>query len=288
MLKLKQLLSLLSLLFFSFVFVQAQDVDRDSRVAQWNSLQPASGKFVRYVDTRNGFSFLRPEPWKEGRSENGSPLFRPDQGGVGMVVAVESIPDGLGIASYATASLQQLRKQNISPDSLLIRPVTIGGFEGREITFALESEDGKPLRQTMWITAIGPRAYVFTFVTSEAEIQNHEPLFKRSMLSIKFGTPGKSFDSFESMRAAFASANAEGSDVEVNLISESVRTAKETSSTAINQLVALAAKSPVAVIDLLLDQDPQVRIAASSALGQVSDARVLDALFWALKDKDVY
>jgi hypothetical protein len=67
-----------------------------------------------------------------------------------------------------------------------------------------------------------------------------------------------------------------------------VRTARRPVAELALRLKPLAERSPAAVADLLLDADPQVRSAASSAfaLTSAADERLLDLLLWAADDGD--
>jgi hypothetical protein len=264
---------------------RAQEMTREARAAQWDSYQLPAGKFARFADRKLAFALWRPAEWKESRDAGGTLRFVPEAGGVNLMVTTEEIADGLGVANYTTAILQQLRQQGVSPDSLLVRPVLVGGHEGREVTLEIETYCGGRAREAIWLVALGPRAYGFWLVAQPDEFQNYEPIFKRAVLGLRVGVPGQRFDEFEALREKLGGA---GEEVEAALIAEAVRRAGEPGAKLIDRLAAAAGKSPGAVADLLLDHDPQVRAAAIAALGRAADARTLDALAWALRDGDVY
>jgi tetratricopeptide (TPR) repeat protein len=211
----------------------------------------------------------------------------------------EEIPDGFGVANYTTSMLQQFRKQPIKPETMVVRRVVIGGVEGREASFEIEAASDTFVRETIWVTAVGPRAYLFMLVVKPEEQEKYEPYFKRMMLSARIGAAGHWNEEFENLRARFAATLIAGRDVEVASLSEALRAGREPTAVLTNRLAELAAKAPDAVLDLLADSDPQVRAAAITAFGQSHgqvtgqdkeawEAGVTDILLWSLMDKEVY
>ena len=65
------LLFLLPLLLDCVPEAFAQSGDRAARAALWDGYQLPAGKFARFVDRRNGFSFRYPADWKQEPGPSG-------------------------------------------------------------------------------------------------------------------------------------------------------------------------------------------------------------------------
>src|SRR5262245_27867866 len=184
--------------------------------------------------------------------------------------------------------MRSFRSEPIRPESVTVRRVMSGGLEWREIAHEVEAPGGVAVRQTMWFTAVGPRAYGLALTAQNGEMEAHEPLFKRIVSSVRIGAAGHWNEEFETLRAAFiAGSNAE-SEIEAGRIAEALRTGRESFSAAAARIAELFASSRDAAIDLITDADPQVRTAAIAALGKSNHPQSVDLLIWALSDKDVF
>ncbi len=268
----------------------AQSADRAARASQWDSYQLPSGEFTRFVDRQKGFSFWRPAAWQDSLQPDGSRLFKPASDGVNLIALVEDVPDGLGVASYVSGVMQSFRNEPIKPESVTVRRVMMGGLEWREVSHDIEAQPGALIHQTMWFTAVGPRAYGFALTVQNEELEKYEPILKRVVLSARIGAAGHWNEEFENLRADFA-ANPKplaGREIEAASIAEALRTGREPFAGAVERIAKLFAESPDAAIDLITDTDPQVRTAAITALGKSNHPQTVAALLWALSDKDLY
>ncbi|MBO0858195.1 MAG: HEAT repeat domain-containing protein, partial [Chloracidobacterium sp.] len=268
--------------------VFAQSGDRAARAALWDGYQPPAGKFARFIDRHNGFSFRYPADWKQGAWPNGMTFFKPVSDNVNMIVIVEEIPDGSGLANYASSVMQSFRSEPIKPESVTLRRVMSGGMEWREIAHEIEGPGGVTVRQTMWLTAVGPRAYVLSLSAQDGQMEAYEPVFKRIVSSVKIGAAGHWNEEYETLRAAFTAASESESEIEAGLIAESLRAGRQSFATAVVRIAELFATSPETTIDLITDADPLVRSAAITALGKIDSSQTIDLLIWALADKDVF
>jgi transglutaminase-like putative cysteine protease/tetratricopeptide (TPR) repeat protein len=268
----------------------AQGVERSARAAQWDSYQFPAGEFIRFVDKQSGLSFWHPADWKESKGSNGSFVFRPALQGANMIVTVENIPEGLGVASYASSVRQSFRGESVKPDSTTVRRVMMGGLEWREIAHEIQSPGGAMVHQTIWLATAGPRAYGFTLNVETGELEKQEPVFKRMVSSARIGAAGHWDREYETLRANLAPVAQSGAshEVEAVAIAEDLRTGRESFAKSVDRIHELFSKSPDAALDLVTDTDPQVRTAAISALGKSSQAWSADALIWALSDNDVH
>ncbi|HKE06031.1 MAG TPA: HEAT repeat domain-containing protein, partial [Blastocatellia bacterium] len=268
----------------------AQSGDRAARAAQWDSYQLPAGKFTRYVDRQKGFSFRLPADWKQQPGTNGETVFKPASETVNLIALAEEIPDGSGVANYVSGVMQSFRNEPIKPESAIVRRVMSGGLEWREITHEVEVPGGVTVRQTMWFTAVGPRAYGLALSAQNGEMEAYEPIFKRIVSSVRIGAAGHWNEEFETLRAGFAAESnpeSEG-EIEVGRIAEALRTGRESFATAKDRIAELLAARVDAAIDLITDADPQVRTAAIAALGKSGHPQTVDLLIWALSDKDVF
>jgi transglutaminase-like putative cysteine protease/tetratricopeptide (TPR) repeat protein len=280
---------ILAILAVCAALTTAQSGDRTARAAQWDSYQIPSGEFTRFVDRQKGFSFWHPADWKGSQQQNGSRVFKPGPDGVNLIALVEEIPDGLGVANYVSGVLQSFRNEPIKPESVTVRRVMLGGLEWREISHDVETQPGALVHQTMWFTAVGPRAYGFALTVQNEELERYEPVFKRVISSVRIGAAGHWNEEFETLRSKFgAGANAENREIEAIKIAEALRTGRESFATSTDRIAELFARSPDAAIDLITDADPQVRSAAIAAIGRSDQPSVVEVLIWALSDKDLY
>lgn len=286
-------LLILSLVFCANCFapcVLAQSAEQDARLKLWNSYQLPEGAFSRYVDKKHGFSLWRPASWTESAASDAIVAFSAGENGPHLRVYTAEVPDGYGAANFATAILSQWRTQPIKQESIVARRVLVGGADGREFTFEIEAEPGHTLRETVWLTTAGPRAYVFYFFMEPEEQEKYEPYFKRMMLSLRIGAAGHWDEAFETLRARFTTGATltTGREVEVAQLAETLRTSREPVERVTERLTALMSQAPAAAMDLLTDYDPHVRAAAIVAAGKTGDARMTDVLVWALADRDGY
>src|SRR5262245_6060992 len=283
------------ILLFSFLIAWvpaafAQNVDRAARAAQWDGYQLPAGKFTRFVDMKKGFSFRLPADWKQQPGTDGETVFKPESETVNLIVLTEEIPEGSGVANYVSGVMQSFRNEPIKPESATVRRVMSGGLEWREITHEVEVPGGVTVRQTMWFTAVGPRAYGWALSAQNGEMEKNEPIFKRIVSSVRIGAAGHWNEEFETLRANFtASSNPESeSEIEAGRVAEALRTGRESFDTATSRIAELLAARVDAAIDLITDADPQVRTAAIAALGKSSHPQTVELLIWALSDKDVF
>ncbi|HEY8461927.1 MAG TPA: HEAT repeat domain-containing protein, partial [Blastocatellia bacterium] len=260
----------------------------------WESYQPPAGKFARFIDRQKGLSFRYPADWKQETGPNGGAVFKPASETVSLIVVVEEIPDGSGLANYASGVMQSFRSEPIKPESVTLRRAMSGGLEWREITHEIEAPGGVAMRQIMWFTAVGPRAYGFALSAQEGEMEAYEPLFKRIISSVRIGAAGHWNEEYETLRDAFTAGADSESEIEAGLVAEALRTGRQSFDATTRRIAELFATSPGAAIDLITDADPQVRAAAIIALGKTGapgktgSSQTIDLLIWALSDKDVF
>jgi transglutaminase-like putative cysteine protease/tetratricopeptide (TPR) repeat protein len=284
------LLFLLPLLLDCVPAAFAQSGDRAARAALWDGYQLPAGKFARFVDSRSGFSFRYPADWKQGPGPKGGTVFNPASDTVNLIVITEEIPDGSGLANYVSGVMRSFRSAPIKPESVTVRRVMSGGLEWREIAHEIEAPGGVAVRQTMWFTAVGPRAYGLALSAQDAEMEVYEPIFKRIVSSVHVGAAGHWNEEYETLRAAFAArpdSTPEG-EIEAGRVAEALRTGRESFATTAARIAGLLTASPDAAIDLITDADPQVRAAAITALGKSGASQTVDLLIWSLSDKDVF
>src|SRR5262245_11878048 len=248
----------------------AQSGDRAARAALWDGYQLPAGRFARFVDRRNGFSFRYPADWKQGPGPGGGAVFKPDSETVSLVVITEEIPDGSGLANYASGVMQSFRTAPVMPESVTVRRAMSGGLEWREIAHEIEAPGGVAVRQTMWFTAVGSRAYGLALSAQEGEMEAYEPVFKRIVSSIHVGAAGHWNEEYETLRAAFTAGSdstLEG-EIEAGRVAEALRTGRESFPSAAGRMAGLFAASRDAAMGWITKADPQVRAAAVSALGK--------------------
>jgi transglutaminase-like putative cysteine protease/Flp pilus assembly protein TadD len=266
----------------------AQSGDRAARAALWERYQLPGGKFARFIDRQKGFSFRYPADWKHEPGPNGGTVFKPASETVNLIVIIEEIPDGSGLANYASGVMQSFRSEPIKPESVTLRRVMSGGLEWREIAHEIEAPGGAAVRQTMWFTAVGPRAYGLALSAQDGEMEVYEPIFKRIISSVHIGAAGHWNEEYETLRAAFTSGSNSESEIEAGQVAEALRAGRQSFAAATGRISELFATSPEAAIDLITDADPQVRAAAIAALGKTGSSQTIDLLIWALADEDVF
>jgi transglutaminase-like putative cysteine protease/tetratricopeptide (TPR) repeat protein len=266
----------------------AQSGDRAARAAIWDGYQLPGGKFARFIDRQKGVSFRYPADWKREPGPNGGTVFKPASETVNLIVIIEDIPDGSGLANYASGVMQSFRNEPIKPESVTLRRVMSGGLEWREIAHEIEAPGGVTVRQTMWFTAVGPRAYGFALSAQDGEMEAYEPIFKRIISSVHIGAAGHWNDEYETLRAAFSSGSDSESEIEAGQVAEALRSGRQSFDAAAGRIAELFASSPEAAVDLITDADPQVRAAAIVALGKTGSSQTIDLLIWALSDEDVF
>src|SRR5581483_9731392 len=296
-------LFLIFLLCFSlapFGFAQSgEGADHGARASQWDGYPLPPGQSVRYVDKAKGWWLWRPAAWGETKNGDKTVVFTDRDRKASLTVMTEDVPEGYGIANYATSFVQQLRYQQVNLDTVAVRRVWPGGVEGREITLELERSPGDVVRETVWMAEAGPQVYLFIFVAPVEEHEKQEPLFKRMMLSVRVGAAGHWDETFEKQREHFAglgkqdsgagkTENAVGPEVEAALIASSIRTGQGPSASLAQRLSALLDRAPDAVLDLMTDHDPQVRAAAVRAFSRLKDPFMPNILVWAMMDNDAY
>lgn len=272
----------------------AQSGDREARAALWDSYKLPDGQFIRFVDRQKGFSFFHPADWKDQIMPDGARVFQPAAQGTNLIVLTEDIPEGYGIANYTSGYLQSLRSQPVVEDSTTVRRVMMSGLEWREVSYDVEANGGQ-FHQTMWLTAVGARVYGFALTISPGELEKQEPLLKRMVMTVRVAAAGRFDEEFENLRAKFAANSnpAASSEGAAAAVAEDLRAARVTLDVAVNRLTQLFNQSPESAFDLAADADPRIRTAAILALGKARTDSLengigLDALLWALNDKDVF
>src|SRR5882672_11156382 len=266
----------------------AQSGDRAARAALWDGYQLPAGKFARFIDRQKGFSFRYPADWKQEPGPNGGTVFKPASETVNLIVIIEEIPDGSGLANYVSGVMQSFRSEPIKPESVTVRRVMSGGLEWREIAHEIEAPGGEAVRQTMWFTAVGPRAYGLALSAQDGEMEAYEPVFKRIVSSVHIGAAGHWNEEYEILRAGFTAGSNPESEIEAGLVAEALRAGRQSFAAAAGRIAELFGASPEAAIDLITDADPQVRAAAITALGKTGPSQTIDLLIWALSDRDVF
>ncbi|MGE0883675.1 MAG: transglutaminase domain-containing protein [Blastocatellales bacterium] len=285
----RKIIFLLTLIAASASPVIAQNGDRLARAAQWESYQLPEGQFVRFVDRQKGFSFWHPVDWVEQPGPAGNHLFKPAQQGANLLVMTDDIPDGYGLASYASGALQGLRNQPVDQDSVTVRREMLGGLEWRELSYDFETPGGTA-HQTMWLAAVGARAYVFVLSVAPDELEKYEPILKRVLMSVRIGSAGHWNEDFENLRLKFVAGNqpAASDEIVASVIANDLRTARLSFNETVVKLTDLSGQAPALAFDLATDADPQVRLAAITAIGRTrQNSLAIEALVWALTDKDV-
>ena len=278
-------------LMLCFARLPARAQNSETRAAQWDSYAPAPGRFVRQVDKTTGWSLWRPADWNESKRENRLlDLTAPDQQ-ASVSIGADNVPEGYGIASYVSSFLQQLRRQRVNPETVKVRRVWPGGSEGREVLLDLERSPGDVVRETIWMTQVGPRVHLFFFVARAEKHAQLEPLFKRMMMTLHIGAAGHWDEEFERHRERFAGRESKPDDspeLEAAQIAAALRTAQDSSLTLTGRLAALAGRAPDAVLDVMTDPDPLVRASAIKAFSTLDDPFAPNVLVWAMTDKDAY
>lgn len=283
-------LSLIVILGSATPIARAQSDAREERAAKWEGYSLAPGDFVRYEDNQKGYSFWLPSGWQEARDPKGFVSFGGQTPAPRVLVVTEDIPEGLGIGAYTSAFLQQLRSVSIVEDSVLVRSVLVGGTAGREITLDLHAPNGSIANETVWIAAVGARAYVFLLVTAADTHDHDEQVFKRMMLSARIGAAGHWDSSYATVRSQFLGTPqpAIENEVEASALANEIRAARTTAAAGATKIAVLLATTPEAALDLLTDSDPQVRTAAVLALDKTEGPRATGPLVWALEDPDAH
>ncbi len=277
------------------LLIFAQGGDRQARTAQWDGYALPAGTFTRLVDAQKGYGLWHPADWKPTQGANGmrifsAPVANTKQGHTSIVALTEEIPDGYGLANYTSATLQGLRNARINEETMTVRRVMSGGIEWRELFLELE-ENGQAVHETLWLTAHGPRAYLFMLVSLPGEHEQIEPLFKRFIQTVRIGAAGHWDEAFEKLRSRFPASVTAGDELSAVQLAENVRTGRTPLDKLLPQLRELAERSPALVFDLCSDPDPQVRAAAATALSQARSAQTApldEALIWVANDKEPY
>src|SRR5262245_64111243 len=99
--------------------------------------------------------------------------------------------------------MRSFRSEPIKPESVTVRRVMSGGLEWREIAHEIEAPGGVAVRQTLWFTAVGPRAYGLALSAQNGEMEAHEPILKRIVSSVHIGAAGHWNEEYETLRAGF-------------------------------------------------------------------------------------
>ncbi|MBO0723500.1 MAG: HEAT repeat domain-containing protein, partial [Blastocatellia bacterium] len=276
------------LILLSFSHALAQSSARADREARWASLQLPTGKFTRFVDKAKGISFRVPADWAQQPGRRGGTIFKGSQETANVILVIDNIPDGLGVAAYVSSFLQSIRNEPIKPESTIVRRVSFSGLEWREVTYEF-ARDGDTMRQVLWFTASGPRAYGLILTASPDQIDKFEPIFKRIVSSTHIGAAGHWDEEYENLRANFTSgANSEvDQEKETAAVTESLRGGALSIEMATDRIAQLFASSPETAIDLITDPDPQVRTAAIMGIAKSSDPKIIDLMVWALADQDL-
>src|SRR5262249_60468094 len=104
----------------------------------------------------------------------------------------------------------------------------------REMGQETETPGGVAVRQTMWFTAVGPRAYGLALSAQDGEMEAYEPVFKRIVSSVHVGAAGHWNEEYETLRAAFTAGSDSTleSEIEAGRIAEALRTGRESFGTA--------------------------------------------------------
>ncbi|MFY9225459.1 MAG: transglutaminase domain-containing protein [Blastocatellia bacterium] len=271
-------------LFSLTVNVFAQSKERE---IEWNSYNLPTGNFVRFVDLEKGYWFWHPAEWQEKKNANGNSAFIIVPQGPNFVIVVDDIADGYGLANYTSSLLQGFRKYSINQETFSLRTVSIGGIEAREAHFEIEIND-RVANETVWVTAVGPKAYNFIFAFDPADKEKFEPYIKRVVETISIGAAGHWDREFEVLRAKFADQTVVGSELAAINVAKKIRNFNIPKSEWTKELTELIAKSPISAIDLLTDSDPQVRAEAILQISKINDPKFDEILLWALTDKDSY
>jgi len=273
------------------VFALAQSGDRDARAAQWNGYKLPDGEFTRFVDRQKGFSFWHPANWKHRTLPNGVNLFQADQNAANLLAMTEDIPEGYGIANYASSYLRSVRDQSVVEESVIVRRVMMSGLEWRELYYDADKQ-GAQFHQTAWMTAVGPRVYIFVLTTRPGEVQQGDAVLKRAVMTARIAAAGHWDEEFETLRAKFAASvnPVAGRETVAASIAEDLRAARLSFDAAAGRLTQLFNQSPDAAFDVATDAEAHIRAAAITALGKarLNQTAEIDALLWALNDKDVF
>src|SRR5262249_24366013 len=107
----------------------AQSGDPAPRAALWGGYQLPPGQLARFVCRRHCFSVRYPADWKQWPGPNGGTVFKPASETVNLIVIIEEITDGSGVANYVSGVMQSFRSEPIKPESVTVRRVMSGGLE---------------------------------------------------------------------------------------------------------------------------------------------------------------
>ena len=173
----------------------------------------------------------------------------------------------------------------IKLESVTVRRVMSGGLEWREIAHEIEAPGGVAVRQTMWFTAVGSRAYGLALSAQDGEMEVYEPVFKRIVSSVHVGAAGHWNEEYETLRAAFTAGPDSKPESEIEAgVAEALRTGRESFRRRRPRGGAFCRRRRNRSDHR---RDPQVRGGHHRAR-QSSHPQTVDLLIWALADKDVF
>src|SRR5262249_34427004 len=209
-----------------------------------------------------------PADWKQWPGPNGGTGFKPASETVNLIVIIEEIPHGSGVANYVSGVVQRFRSEPIKPESGNVRPGMSRRLEWRENAHENETTHGVAVRQTMWFTAVGPLAYGLALSAQDGEMEVYEPVFKRIVSSVHVGAAGHWNEEYETLRSAFTagSDSTPESEIEAGRIAEALRTGRESFATASGRMAGPFAAATGAAIGLITHPEPPGRAAAISPL----------------------
>ena len=188
-----------------------------------------------------------------------------------------------------SAVLHQLRR-SLEPEKTSVRPIRVGGLEGREVSFQLNIA-GQTVHEVLWLAVQGTRSYIFALAAKPDEMAAAEPYLKRLLLNVRFKTPGLWDEEFEKLRTLFLTTGKSSDanrDVRAAELAAAVREGRQTAAAAQPQMAALLADAPDAALDWLIDKDANVRAVALVALSAHKSEAATELLWRALRDPDAY
>lgn len=253
------------------------------REAEWRSYKIPPIEFERLVSAENDVLFRVPASWQ--KQPSGIEFKAPD--GTLLKISVNTIPDGLPLASVVSEMMQPLRAVPGGADSVFTRRTSITGVEAREIMVEFPDFRGVDTRRIIW-TAVDKTVLVtYLFVTPKTLVAQTEPLFKAVIDStVIINSPGE----FEYFKALVDSELGEGKPARIDRVQHSIASLESLNvderTKAVSELTTVFATEPGSCIEYALDRRAHVRAAIIRAMVASGNSALNKFIFDALGDPD--
>lgn len=259
--------------------------DKETREALWQSYQVPSVPFKRYVSPSRSYVVQVPVSWQQ----LGTELHFRGENEMELNIAIDKIPDGIGLKSYMAAVLQGMQNMPGGIEALSVRRTWIGGLDAREVSFEMEDLKGVPLRKCIWIVANGAEAINFIFSTPDARQAETMPYFKGIMQSVVIPDQRYLYGEFEFLRSKIITQNlpAKIDELQSFIALLENRNPNEREKAVVG-LTKIFATTPALGLDLLLDRRPFVRALAVRAMALSNNKSLNDFLIREVGDPDPY